>query len=149
MFHNESNLFYQQWKIWLCFYLQLWRLLYQVITLNFHLCQCKMISHWHQNIWRTLADTSACKRVWGAFIHLFAWKKDGFNGLSSHSFFRRHYQNIGQKLQRKALKEQQQIFAVGTALIYQIRPSRNSPSTAVQFPLHCIALSFGGKRATF
>lgn len=106
----------------------------------------QMISHWRQNIWRTLADISACKRVWGAFIHLFAWKKDGFNWLSSRSFFRRHYQNTGQEPQRIALKEPEQIFAVGTDLMYQIRPACYSPSHchAISISLRCFILQGAG-----
>lgn len=92
-------------EILLYFYLPFWSLLHQDIPLNFHLCQWKMLFHQHQNIWRMLADISACKCVWGAFVHLFAWKKYGFNWLSSRSLFRRYYQNTGWESQHKALKE--------------------------------------------
>lgn len=115
-------------EILLNFYLLFWRLLHHVITLNFRICQCKMIFCQHQNIWRTLADIFACKCVWGAFTHLFAWKKYGFNWLLSCSVFRRDYQNTGWEAEHKAWKETRGELSYRNNLVYQTRLACTSPS---------------------
>lgn len=97
---------------------------------------------WHQTIWRTQADISACKGVWGAFRHLFAQKKYGFNWLSSCLLFRSSYQNT------KLRSKQEQIDTIGANLIRALKS--NTLNRCCAMYLYFWTLFFGeqGEKGT-
>lgn len=107
-----------------------------------------MIFCQHQNIWRTLADISACKCVWGAFIHLFAWKKYGLTDSWVAPFSEEIIKTLDEKLSTKLGRTPEENFRRGADVIYQIRPACNSPShcCAICIALHHFILQgVGGK----